>query len=68
MAFETLTYEVTDGVAIITLNRPSQRNAVNSVMSRELPQVWQHFNQDKSAVVAILTGARVIRPCAPAQI
>lgn len=67
MAFETLTYEVTDGVAIITLNRPSQRNAVNSVMSRELPQVWQQFNQDKSAVVAILTGA-VIKPCVRAQI
>ncbi len=57
MNFETLTYTVSDGVAVISLNRPQQRNAVNSVMSRELPQVWQHFNQDKSAVVAILTGA-----------
>jgi E-phenylitaconyl-CoA hydratase len=57
MGFDTVSYEVRDGVAIITLNRPQQRNAVNSVMSRELPQVWQHFNRDESAVVAILTGA-----------
>ena len=57
MEFQTVKYEVVDGVAIITLNREQQRNAVNSVMSVELPKVWQHFNQDDSAVVAILTGA-----------
>ena len=57
MTYETVSYEVKDGVAIITLNRASQRNAVNSVMSRELPLVWQQFNKDASAVVAILTGA-----------
>lgn len=56
-AFETVTYAVSDGVAVITLNRPQQRNAVNSVMSRELVAVWKHFRQDESAVVAILTGA-----------
>lgn len=57
MNYQTMNYEVIDGVAIITLNRPAQRNAVNSVMSVELPQVWQQFNRDESAVVAILTGA-----------
>jgi enoyl-CoA hydratase/carnithine racemase len=57
MSYETVSYEVKDGVAIITLNRPQQRNAVNSVMSRELPLVWQQFNKDATAVVAILTGA-----------
>lgn len=57
MSYETVSYEVKDGVAIITLNRPQQRNAVNSTMSRELPLVWQQFNKDTSAVVAILTGA-----------
>jgi E-phenylitaconyl-CoA hydratase len=57
MEYQTLSYDVQDGVAVITLNRPQQRNAVNALMSRELPQVWQQFNQDKTAVVAILTGA-----------
>ncbi len=55
--FETLLYEVTDGVALITLNRPEHHNAVNSVMSRELPDVWSRFNSDPTAAVAIISGA-----------
>ncbi len=57
MEFETIKYEVTEGVCVITLNREKQRNAVNSVMSRELPAAWQKFNADPAAIVAILTGA-----------
>lgn len=57
MEFETLNYKVDERVALITLNRPEQRNAVNSVASRELPALWQHFETDDSAVVAIVTGA-----------
>ncbi|MCX2982555.1 enoyl-CoA hydratase/isomerase family protein [Halieaceae bacterium IMCC14734] len=57
MSYETLTYAVTDGVALITLNRPQARNAVNSVMSRELPLLWRQFENDAQARVAILTGA-----------
>ncbi|WP_252258581.1 enoyl-CoA hydratase/isomerase family protein [Erythrobacter aurantius] len=55
--FETLTYDVEDGIALIRLNRPERLNAVNSVMSRELPQVWKAFREDRSAVVAIVTAA-----------
>ncbi len=55
MTYETLKYEVSDGIATITLNRPDSRNAVNSTMSRELPQVWAEFEGDDSAIVAILT-------------
>ena len=57
MNFETVNYDVQDGVALITLNRPEQRNAVNSVASRELPAIWQYFENDDSALVAIVTGA-----------
>ena len=32
MNYQTLTYQVTDRVALITLNRPAARNAVNSTM------------------------------------
>ncbi len=55
--FETLTYDVSDGVALITLDRPQRLNAVNSVMSRELPEAWRLFDADPSAIVAIVTGA-----------
>ena len=56
MNTETIDYKLDRGVAVITLNRPSRKNAINSQMSRELPEVWQHFNQDPDAVVAVLTG------------
>ncbi|OCC25732.1 enoyl-CoA hydratase [Croceicoccus estronivorus] len=55
--FETLRYEVTDGVALITLDRPARLNSINSVMSRELPILWRGFEHDESAIVAIVTGA-----------
>lgn len=55
--FDTLNYRVDDGVALIELNRPARLNAVNSVMSRELPEAWRLFDSDPAAIVAILTGA-----------
>ena len=57
MEFETLLYEKRDGVAIITLNRPDRLNAINSAMSRELPQAWRAVMNDPEVVVAVLTGA-----------
>ena len=57
MEFETLLYEKRDRVAVITLNRPERLNAINSVMSRELPRAWQQVMKDPEVVVAVLTGA-----------
>ncbi len=57
MTYSTVDYELSEGVAVITLNRPAARNAVNSLMSRELPEVWQAFEADDAARVAVLTGA-----------
>jgi len=57
MDFKTLKYELRDGVALITLDRPQAHNAINSAMSRELPAVWRHFAMDDAALVAIVTGA-----------
>jgi enoyl-CoA hydratase/carnithine racemase len=54
--YETLDYAVNDGVATITLDRPGAHNAVNSVMSRELPALWRQFDEDDAALVAIVTG------------
>lgn len=52
-----MNYRVEDGVAVIELNRPQRLNAINSVMSRELPAAWRAFDADPSAIVAIVTGA-----------
>ncbi|WP_019528282.1 enoyl-CoA hydratase/isomerase family protein [Dasania marina] len=66
--FQTLSYCVRKGVALITLNRESRNNAINAQMSRELPKLWQHFKQDSEAVVAIVTGAGDKAFCSGADI
>ena len=56
MIFSTIDYQVEDGVAKILLNRQKHLNAVNSLMSKELPKAWKFFNDDDSAIVAIVSG------------
>ena len=57
MNFETLLYDVNDGVAHITLNRPDRHNAFNLTMASELKQVWEAVKTDPLVVCAIVTGA-----------
>ena len=45
-----------DGVATVTLNRPSKGNAFNMLMWRELKEVFQAMNSDSSARAVILKG------------
>jgi enoyl-CoA hydratase/carnithine racemase len=58
MTFETLLYEETDGVAIVTLNRPDVYNAFNSTMQRELSGIWQSLrtNDDARCIVLAASG------------
>ena len=52
----TVSYEVSEGVATLTLRRPERLNAMNSVMRGEIVEAFQHFDADPHAHVAILTG------------
>jgi len=52
-----LIYEVIDGVAVITMNRPERKNALNNALRLAMFDVWPRFEADASAQVAILTGA-----------
>lgn len=52
----SVSYEVKDGIALITIERPEQRNAINRAVSGALFDAWRCFEEDKSARVAILTG------------
>ena len=52
-----LLYEVRDGVAVITINRPERKNALNRAVRQALFEVWPRFEADDTAQVAILTGA-----------
>lgn len=46
-----------DGIAIITLNRPEQRNALGRDIREGLFAAWEQFERDPALRVAILTGA-----------
>jgi enoyl-CoA hydratase len=50
-------YEVRDRVAIITINRPERKNAINQAVREGLFEAFPRFENDESALVAILTGA-----------
>ena len=57
MAFETLLYEVADGVATVTLNRPDRLNAVNTTVIRELVEAFDRADGDDGVRAVIVTGA-----------
>jgi enoyl-CoA hydratase len=54
---ETLLYEVNDGVARITFNRPQARNAFTFPMYERLEELCHLAEQDPSVRVLVLTGA-----------
>jgi enoyl-CoA hydratase len=53
MADQPLTYESRDGVAIITLNRPEKRNAINNDMAHALRAAWLRLNRSDDRVGVI---------------
>ena len=55
--FETLLFEITDGRALITLNRPDVYNAFNDQMRKELLAALKEAEKDTAVRVVILTGA-----------
>ena len=55
MTYDTITVEQTDGLAIVTLNRPDKMNALNAQMRAELTEAVHELG--KSARCIVLTGA-----------
>ena len=49
-------FEVEDGVAILTLNRPAQGKSLNPEMLLALEAAWARVNQD-AGIVAVTTAA-----------
>lgn len=46
-----------DGIAVITINRPEQRNCLSREVRDGLRAAWQRFEDDDAAKIAILTGS-----------
>jgi enoyl-CoA hydratase/carnithine racemase len=57
MPFETLRYDVADGIATLTLNRPDRLNAVNATSIRELVAAFDQADADDGVRAVIVTGA-----------
>lgn len=55
---DELLFETVDGhTAVITINRPAQRNAANQAVRTGLRAAFERFERDPALRVAILTGA-----------
>ncbi|MFY0613728.1 MAG: enoyl-CoA hydratase/isomerase family protein [Hyphomicrobiaceae bacterium] len=57
MTYETLTFDVADGVATITLNRPEAVNAMNRTMMLDLFAVAQRCDADDAIRAVVMTGS-----------
>ena len=57
MVLETLLYEVDDGIAVITVNRPDKLNALNALVLHELSQAFHQARSDGAVQGVVLTGA-----------
>ena len=55
--YERILYEKDGRIALITINRPERRNAIDARTSFELKKAFTDFNDDDDLWVAILTGA-----------
>src|SRR5438270_1719407 len=49
-------YEADDHVAVITIDRPETRNALDMYHFRDLAAAWRRFKDDPDVWVAIITG------------
>ena len=57
LSYETLLYDVADGVATITFNRPDAANAMSPLCAKELNDVSLEVEGDVSVRAVIVTGA-----------
>ena len=53
----TIRFETAPPIAIVTLDRPELRNAIDTPTARELARVFRLFDGDPELSVAILTGS-----------
>ena len=56
MSYQQITYEVADGVATITLDRPDSLNAFTHTMRGELIDAFDHVDADDSVRAVLVTG------------
>jgi enoyl-CoA hydratase len=54
---DNVRYEIDGSIAIVTINRPDVRNAVDRPTADQLAELFRRFDADESLSVAVLAGA-----------
>lgn len=57
MSYQTILFEMSEGIARLTLNRPDRLNSFNTAMHAEVQDALAVVQRDGSARVLVLTGA-----------
>ncbi|MDQ3426500.1 MAG: enoyl-CoA hydratase-related protein, partial [Gemmatimonadota bacterium] len=57
MTYSTLLFDLSDGVALVTVNRPEKLNALNATVIAELGQAVSRIETDAEVRGVVLTGA-----------
>ncbi|MBD3770827.1 MAG: enoyl-CoA hydratase/isomerase family protein [Rhodobacterales bacterium] len=57
MTYNTITFEHSDRVALVTINRPESLNALNQEVMREVADAFAQIDRNKDVAVSVLTGA-----------
>lgn len=57
MDYEEIVYEVDDGVAVVTLNRPEKLNAMTARMGAEMGDAMAEADADDAVRAVVMTGA-----------
>jgi enoyl-CoA hydratase/carnithine racemase len=68
MAYEAILYEVANGIATVTINRPERRNALSWAVMTELRAAFAAVKADPGVRVVVLTGAGDKAFCAGADL
>lgn len=68
MSYQQIRFDVADGVALVTLNRPDSMNAWTAVMSAELGDALRCANDDDEVRAVVITGAGDRAFCAGADL
>jgi 2-(1,2-epoxy-1,2-dihydrophenyl)acetyl-CoA isomerase len=57
MTYESIQFQIQNGIAVLTLNRPDRLNSFTQAMHREVRDALDTLQADKSVRVLVLTGA-----------
>ena len=68
MSAETVRYERRGAAAVVTIERPEKRNAVDGATAGLLEAAYRRFEDDEGARVLVLTGAGEVAFCAGADL